>query len=426
MKKIYNLLYVLLGLTVYTSCAPEVDDVFDKSSAERMEEALLNDKQLLTDAPNGWLIEYYGESTYGGYNMFVKFNADNTATVANEVYGAEARSTSHYKLEQSKGVVLSFDEHNELFHFFSDPKNPAGVGDNGKGMNGDFEFRIVKADKDTFLLEGKKHGQRITMTRADNVDWAEYIDAVAEMESHAGYNKYELTGGSEPMTLKGNYRTLIYHDAETDKDVTLPYIITPNGLKMKKPVPYNGTEINAFTPIDGDAWTAEGNPSFVLAPVVPPLSEQFADQTKNWSFVQGRMSSKMALYFKQAENGSEAEGEEIVFMAMGYSSNANGWGLYFRSGNFAGLLKYNCTIIDDTHVSLAFALSGDSNGVYYYNNCGYNYVTTAIGNSSGATYEITTDNAANPSYLRLTRTDAGSFQNEWFELVPGLDYYVQE
>ena len=129
MRKLYNIIIAIVAIVSLASCTGEVDDIFDRSSADRMTEAIATDRQMLVDAPNGWLMQYFCENTYGGYNVFVKFNDDNTATVANEVFELGSRETSHYKLEQSMGVVLSFDEYNELFHFFSAPANPNGIGD---------------------------------------------------------------------------------------------------------------------------------------------------------------------------------------------------------------------------------------------------------------------------------------------------------
>ena len=63
MKKIYNILFFLLAAFTYTSCTSEVDNVFDKSSADRIAEAMAADQQMLVDAPNGWLMEYFCEDT---------------------------------------------------------------------------------------------------------------------------------------------------------------------------------------------------------------------------------------------------------------------------------------------------------------------------------------------------------------------------
>lgn len=425
MKKIYNILFFLLAAFTYTSCTSEVDDVFDKSSADRMTEALAADKQMLVDAPNGWLMEYFCEDTYGGYNMFVKFSDDNTVTVASEVAEAGSRQSSHYKLEQSMGVLLSFDEYNELFHFFSNPANPSGIGDNGIGMRGDFEFRVISAGTDRFELQGKKHGAKVVMTRLpENTDWDKYIADVVAMDENLSYAKYQLNiDGAEPLMMAKNYRAFTYHDAESDQDVSIPFIVTPEGLKLRTPIVYGGKSINALA-YDGDeSWSATDDKTVDIQPVLPSLAEQLTDESMFWSFIQGEMSSTSALYFKQAENGSASEGENIIFMALGVNPNsANaGWGVFFRSGNYMGIISLNITVIDDTHIS--FTPKGyDNNGQYYYQ-IGYNYVANGI---LRGTFELSTDNPKNPSYIRMTRTGADDkLAGEYMDVFPGLYNYMQ-
>lgn len=94
-----------------------------------------------------------------------------------------------------------------------------------------------------------------------------------------------------------------------------------------------------------------------------------------------------------------------------------GWGVFFRSGNYMGMLLPEVTPIDGTH--LALTMKGyDGNGKYYYN-IGYKYITNGI---LRGTFELSTDNPKNPSYIRLTRTDA-SAAGEWMDVFPGLDLY---
>lgn len=425
MKKIYNFLFILLAGLSLTACTGEVDDVFDKSSADRIAEAIATDKQLLTAAPNGWLMEYYAADTYGGYNMFVKFNDDNTVTAANELFDAGKRETTHFKLEQSKGVVLSFDEYNSLFHVFSAPSNVFQVGTNGKGYEGDFEFRVIKAEADRFELEGKKHGARIVMTRvADNLDWDSYFEAVSAIDELVSYKKYTIENGQGiSLTLSTNYRTFTYHDAETDKDVLIPYIVTDKGLKLNQPIVMGNDSINMLLPGTDDTWKADGIANITITPIQPSLVDQLTDKSMYWSFKKGHMSDLAAKYFAMAENGSAAEGEDIIFMALGVNPNATnlGWCFFFRSGGYIGSHTLTVTPIDDTHISLAIK-GYDSNGQYYYKYCGYNYLTNGI---LRGTFELSTDNQKNPSYIRMTRTDASSVQGEWIDVFPGLDYYTE-
>ena len=420
MKKIYNILFVLLAGLSFVACSNEVDDVFDKSSADRIQEAINADMKLLVDAPNGWLMEYYGASKYGGYNMFVKFNADNTVTAANEFFEEGTRATSHFKLEQSQGVLLSFDEYNEIFHIFSDPANILQVGDKGKGFEGDFEFRVIKAEADRFELQGKKHGQKIVMTRvAQDLNWDNYFKAVEDMENLLSYKTYAIEfGGEAPLTIARSNRTFTYHDAETDKDVLIPYIVTDQGLKFKKPIVIGTDSINMLTPAADDTWKTDGK-GWTVNYVLPTLVEQLTDPNTFWSFKKGKMSKTAALYFAKAEEASAAEGEDVIFIAFGVNPNAAnlGWGVFFQSGNYRGMLLPTVTPIDGTHLSLAMK-GYDGNGQYYYNK-GYNYITNGI---LRGTFELSTDNPKSPSYIRLTRTDANA-PGEWMDVFPGLDYY---
>lgn len=59
MKKIINILIISLTVILYASCTPEENDIFPESSANRIAAALKADKDILTSAKNGWLIEYY-------------------------------------------------------------------------------------------------------------------------------------------------------------------------------------------------------------------------------------------------------------------------------------------------------------------------------------------------------------------------------
>ena len=422
MRKLYNIIIAIVAIVSLASCTGEVDDIFDRSSAARMTEAIATDRQMLVDAPNGWLMQYFCENTYGGYNVFVKFNDDNTATVANEVFELGSRETSHYKLEQSMGVVLSFDEYNELFHFFSAPANPNGIGDDGIGMRGDFEFRVISATADRFELEGKKHGARIVMTRlADGVDWDDYITRVRQTEQTLQTRSYDLVNSQQQDTLRltSNYRAFTYHDAQTDQDVVVPYIVTPGVVHLSQPITVSGVAVDSLSLSSGGEWTAQGGIS--LQPVVPALVDQLLDTGTYWSFVQGRMSQLAAQYFQRAEQASAGEGEDVMFMALGVNPNAPnlGWSFFFRSGNYIGTITLQATRIDDTHISL-LPTGYDNNGQYYFQ-AGYNYVANGI---LRGTFELSADNPANPTYIRLTHTDS-NLQGEYVDVYPELQYYIQ-
>ena len=128
-------------------------------------------REVLKSSPNGWLMEYYGNRSLGGYNILVKFEGDQ-ATVASEKWGTNhpagidaagkvITAKSHYKLELSMGTVLSFDEHNPIMHYYSMPNNPDYTYDASEGLSGDFEFRVMHASADSVILRGKKSNNKI-------------------------------------------------------------------------------------------------------------------------------------------------------------------------------------------------------------------------------------------------------------------------
>jgi hypothetical protein len=101
-------------------------------------------------------MEYFPSSqqTYGGFNVLARFS-DAEVTIASEIADFDTTEKSSFSLKQSAGPVLTFDTYNEIFHTFSDPNSSkSGLGSNGKGMEGDFEFLIMKATQDSVILKG--------------------------------------------------------------------------------------------------------------------------------------------------------------------------------------------------------------------------------------------------------------------------------
>ena len=102
MKKILKATLLLAALTVYTSCS---DDNDMKDPSERLSEATTKYIDVLTAAPNGWVMTMYGDLDFGGFNVLCKFEKNGKVTVANEKFAADTTAMTHYQMEQSSGVV---------------------------------------------------------------------------------------------------------------------------------------------------------------------------------------------------------------------------------------------------------------------------------------------------------------------------------
>ena len=76
---------LLIGVSILPSCLKEEDDIFNKSGAERLNDAQKYYEEILTSASNGWLLEYIAGDTdatrRGAFNYLLKFE-DGEVTAA--------------------------------------------------------------------------------------------------------------------------------------------------------------------------------------------------------------------------------------------------------------------------------------------------------------------------------------------------------
>ena len=416
MKRIYNILFTLIAVLSFTSCSNDIDEVFDKPSAERVNDAIAEYKTVLTSAENGWLMKYYPKANtkYGGYNLLLKFGTDGNVTAMSDALGADTKATSHYKLEQSASIVLSFDEYNKVIHFFSDPANPAGIGDNGKGMEGDLEFRVLTATADSVVMLGKKRGTKIVMTpMAKDADWTETINQIDGLEQEMQFPKYTCEVNDVKYVATSSYRTITFTSSNAEEgSTTEPYIVTDKGIEFYEPITLNGVTIKGFNYKGGDNYEFDATSgSAKMYGIIPPLTSQL--QNGNWFFSVKNMGTYGQAYWNKCYEicqGEEVGGEEMSYAFFGTSSfsSSNGkYGFVFVSANkYAGCLICTATPVDDTHITLKFALSGDNNGLFYYNSGGYKYIIAALtAGSKGKTYSIEGNDLKSPTVLKLVDVD---------------------
>lgn len=246
--KTTRFLIAAMAAAVLTSCTKEQHDFFPDSSANRADATIATHLQVLTGATHGWLMQYYPDSqqSYGGYNLITRYRQDGQVDVMGEIYG-DTLFTSHYTLHQSAGIVLTFDTYNPQFHAFSDPSAPLG-GYSGTGWDGDYDFSILKATPDSVVLKGKKTGNHIIMTPMADSNWADYLETISRVASAMQSETYSLRIGSDELIAESFARTLFinYEDDGEHHEITLPYIITPQGMQFYQPVTLKGQTFNGF------------------------------------------------------------------------------------------------------------------------------------------------------------------------------------
>ena len=190
MKKILSISLLCGVALAFTGCVHEEDDIFDKSAAERLNEAKDVYFSRLTDSEAGWAMEYYptngDEAPQGaGYLMLADFNKDNSVKVGmrNSMTGNNyLEDTSVWEVITDNGPVLSFSTYNNCVHLFSDP----GIYETGLGYEGDYEFVIVDMEQGAQqgFIKGKKRGTYVRLTRLpEQTDFQEYMAGVTAFQS---------------------------------------------------------------------------------------------------------------------------------------------------------------------------------------------------------------------------------------------------
>ncbi|WP_330942049.1 DUF4302 domain-containing protein [Bacteroides sp. MSB163] len=403
MKKIYYL-FCLVAAVLITACTHEEEDLFNDSSANRADATIMANIEVLTGASNGWLMEYFPASSqeYGGYNILLKFTEDGKVTVSSELYAPTDAATSYYAVKQSAGILLSFDTYNEIFHLFSDPSDPTGIGGSGYGMEGDYDFLILEATPEKILLKGKKAGGVAVLTPMQG-SWSEYISDIQAANDAMIFSKYELemNGQTIPVTISNRTLTFTYEENGDTKSQTASFILTQTGYKLYEPIVIYEKTLGSFTfDATNELFTETNDNNIKLIPVIPPLNEQFV--SGDWFIAYSKLGTYAQTYFSYCkQNYIDAIGEEIVYAFMG-SALYGKFGFNFNSSGYGGLLGYDYELIGEDKISLQFNMTGEGDGVWYHNNAGFHYLLNPFGYNSARIFTLTTDNLIKPSYIILT------------------------
>lgn len=261
MKKIlYTALFSMLALSM-SSCVNKVEELFDASASERLEQKMQECKQLLTSATNGWMIEYYPSfsSTYfpGGVTFAATFNADGNVTVTSELaVDPAATVTSHYSINASSSVVLTFDTFNDYIHYLCDPDEYA---ENVYG--GDFEWAYVEGDAKQMVFRGTKTDNRIVFTalEEDIVSCVQTIKLIQQEINAKLYTGYRWTEGAVApaegegptdiilYAADGGNMLIYYPDGNTEGAYEeYPFAFTAKGISLYEPITINGITAKTF------------------------------------------------------------------------------------------------------------------------------------------------------------------------------------
>lgn len=256
--------YLFIGIAlacVLGACSRDEESLFDKSASERAQEALDNANEILPSPEFGWEMVYFPNPDSKGYNMIVKFekNGRVSATAKNKETTNDKMmtdSTSTWIVKLDYGPIVSFDTYNDVFHAWADPQG------DGDGLLGDYEFLILRADKDRVLLKGKKHSAYCIMRPMKNMSAEDYFAGCASklneyfgngniLTLNQGGNLYYLHNGSTGLFTISEYGK----KAPTEDPTEYPLCATLDGFMMC--YGFNGAKNERLYTYEGDKFVGE-------------------------------------------------------------------------------------------------------------------------------------------------------------------------
>lgn len=360
MKKIFFTLAVVFAVFGIQSCSLHDDtDLFGESAAERIENAVKEDKALLEGASNGWILRYYTGTEYagGGYTMLCKFKDGKAEVSADFIDDVNAVSHSSYDIITDKGPVLTFDTFNDIIHMMGSPSQS-----DIDGEQGDYEFVIQKTTNDSIYLEGKKWHNKMVMVRMDeNTSWADYLKEIQSVGDALVYNNRICQGNDSVgiVEVDNAIRRLTVKTTVNGKKDSLdvPFYVTPEGVHVQQPVKIGDAEVSQFK---FDKTTNELSP--VGAPSGYSLQSFFPEGYKpikfwygDWYLVyrvadsQGNPTGQYAGYTMKLEPYDDASYVKATINLQGKK-----YEFYFEYSRKNGTLNMFSSYIEDP------------DGIYYY------------------------------------------------------------
>lgn len=420
----HQYLLILLLPFLFQSCLKEEQDLFPKSASERRQEALSKNQEILTNATNGWLVEYYPqeEQIYGGYTLFMKFNKQDQVTVASELGNANQTETSLYQIIAENGSILTFNTHNSLLHYFSDPSNPSGIGQPGIGMGGDYEFLILEASPEKVTMRGKKSKSTITMTPINkDDDWEELMakyKAAIVRYAYKNY-KYEIDG-KLVANVSNNRHNLFFTSIEGGAEaqpLRVPYLVTPEGFKFYTTITLGGKNVNEmnFKREDGKLFFQDINNSGVKLNIeITPLNQMLVD-SKKWYIPLENQSAFMKEHWDRGfelSKTSEYNDYEETLSSSYLGSKDGVFGFNFTTINNRNrtkqqLIGFDYVYIGDNKISLTYNRRKGNDYGFYYEDWGFSEFVFPFtsGSTNTRTFTLTTDDLLEPNWIEMQDID---------------------
>jgi len=419
--KIYMVLLAFVSLL--TACQKEEADVFSASPAERLNKAISDYHALLTDAPNGWEMDYFANTVSPGYNLLVKFNKSGNALLASR---SELTTNSVYEKDSclfdiigDNGPVLTFNTFSKILHVFSNPENPDGY-----GLEGDYEFVIIKASADTVWMKGKKYGAEVILHKmSTGTQWKQFADERYDFTSLLFSSK------APALTLKidktsyffsaGYTRVFTVKRASANPNpFDVPFIITQDGIRFYQEIEIEGIKLKTFRLNEAKTGLVSvESPAYTLSGVDDLATFFTSDPNSTWDFVPSNFSAVIGQQYQNIiQSVKSLYTADEVALSVKFNAVRRVFVLsvtYSIGANITeGLLDLNINAINKDMLTVAYKGTGDAKGIQFYNEVAdLDDFLSAVSSA----FALSTTAKINPGEIKFTKT---TNQQVYFSIKP--------
>lgn len=437
---------MLLGCSLaFTSCLKqEEDDIFDKDAVDRLEDAKVEYTNILTDQGGKWAMEYFANENEQGYVFVLQFKKDgsvniagdnkwiakdnNPGTILTHQYGD---ATSLWEVIADDGPVLTFNTYNRILHMFSNPEDIPNDDDSspdetGYGHEGDYEFNLMKYTGDTLYLEGKKYKLPIVMYRLpESTVSADYLNQINDMLAATNVTKFPdliLYGanGNEYVVNNMSTQVLQFYRRGTykvDTQVEASCLATSHGIRFLNPVWLVDDTAQTKTmwvqnferQPDGSFLCTDDGKSVIKS---VELAHVVADSSYTWKLdnanLGGAFASAYNALLEACASLKSPYQKKLQFVQFGYDTKNFTCVLQIKVGTATlNFFMEHIQELSDTEVKFNISVEGDNNANRY---SAQREEFGQFINLFNQTFVVTTENALNPSRLKVSsKTNADDY-----------------
>ena len=338
----------LAGITLVGCSRFEEEDLFSESAALRIEHNAEKLQEILVNAPQGWVVQYYtgrGVSVFEGFNLFAKFEKGGKVTMAgNHRFlrdgnaGKYTEASSLYEVIREDGLVLAFNTWSDILTPFVDPvapwAAPKTILKDGAGMQGDQNLVVKSMKENEIIFRGERYDAEIRMAKLDR-DWQTYINDTEAMRNQITNDvitSYYLMAGNDTLYIVGprNGRYRIADRVNNPLKIdSVSCCFTPTGFRNEKADTLAGHRFQEFK-LNEDRTALVNEDGTVQ--VIPTWDTYIVSvRSATWNFDQDKLTDEQKGLLEQINT-------ELNSFNKNYSFAQVGLGRSTGSGAIKGLV----------------------------------------------------------------------------------------